>query len=44
MSTAWWVTTYPGVVLMGFVLGIGFIGTGSASAWIPECDCDGGSW
>ena len=31
VSTAWWVTTCPGVVLMGFVLGIGFIGD-----WLRE--------
>jgi len=31
VSTAWWVTTCPGVVLMGFVLGIGFVGD-----WLRE--------
>ncbi len=31
VSTAWWITTFPGVVLMALVLGIGFIGD-----WLRE--------
>jgi peptide/nickel transport system permease protein len=31
VSTAWWVTTCPGLMLMAFVLGIGFIGD-----WLRE--------
>ena len=41
VSTAWWVTTCPGVVLMGFVLGIGFVGDWLRSASIPGCGSDG---